>query len=188
MLSPKVSSSPTNSVSPSSLQLLTKFLTDRSHGVYVPSLYNRDHRANGCHAGGTDRTRYTGKISYVYVFRVEPLLVKTTIVIHAFSPITTTSPANAFWGIDQSVHYGTEEILATTAGIVDTGKWKLSYNILADGSKVIYHSRNHSHPYCHGWIQQIPVRYRGCSRQCDWTASHYRRPILGSEASALQSW
>ena len=58
----------------------------------------------------------------MYVFLVEPLLVKTTIVIHACSPITTTSPASDYWGIDQSVQYGTTTILDTTAGIVDTGK------------------------------------------------------------------
>ena len=114
--------------------------------------------------------------------------MKTTIVIHTCSPITTTSPASNFWGIDQSVEYGTTTILNTTAGIVDTGKWKLSYNILADGSKVLYHSRNHIHPYCHGCIHQVPVRYRGCSRQCDWTASHYRHTILGSAESVLHSW
>jgi hypothetical protein len=61
------------------------------------------------------------------VFRPEPLLVKTTVLIHARSPITTTYPANQYWGIDQSVRYGAStNILDTTAGIVDTGKWKFS--------------------------------------------------------------
>ena len=51
--------------------------------------------------------------------------MKTTVLIHARSPITTTSPARDFWGIDQSVRYGhSTSILSTTAGIVDTGKWK----------------------------------------------------------------
>ena len=62
----------------------------------------------------------------MYVFRPELLLVKTTVLIHACSPITTTSPASAYWGIDQSVRYGDSTILDTTAGIVDTGEWKLS--------------------------------------------------------------
>lgn len=39
----------------------------------------------------------------------------------AFTPITTTSPASAFWGVDQSINYGGTTILSTTAGIVDTG-------------------------------------------------------------------
>ncbi|KAG1748580.1 acid protease [Suillus lakei] len=52
--------------------------------------------------GGTDNTKYTGTINSV--------------------PLTTTSPASRYWGIDQSVSYGTgQTILNTTAGIVDTG-------------------------------------------------------------------
>ena len=39
-----------------------------------------------------------------------------------YRPITATSPANEFVGIDQAVTYGTDtSILALTAGIVDTG-------------------------------------------------------------------
>lgn len=39
-----------------------------------------------------------------------------------FVPITSTSPASNYWGIDQSVTYGdSTTILDTTAGIVDTG-------------------------------------------------------------------
>lgn len=38
------------------------------------------------------------------------------------SPVTRTFPASAYWGIDQSISYGTSTpILTTTAGIVDTG-------------------------------------------------------------------
>lgn len=39
------------------------------------------------------------------------------------SPLTTTAPASEFWGIDQSITYGSSNtpILAQTAGIVDTG-------------------------------------------------------------------
>lgn len=52
--------------------------------------------------GGTDSSKFTGQIS--------------------FTPITTTSPASEFWGINQSVRYGAStSILSTTAGIVDTG-------------------------------------------------------------------
>ncbi|KAL5501258.1 hypothetical protein ACEPAH_9645 [Sanghuangporus vaninii] len=40
-----------------------------------------------------------------------------------FTPITSTSPASEFFGIDQSITYGAagENVLSTTAGIVDTG-------------------------------------------------------------------
>lgn len=54
--------------------------------------------------GGTDSTKTTGEISFV--------------------PITKTSPASNYWGIDQSITYGSasgETILKSTAGIVDTG-------------------------------------------------------------------
>ena len=42
----------------------------------------------------------------------------------SFTPITSTSPASEFWGIDQSITYGSAtgtSVLAETAGIVDTG-------------------------------------------------------------------
>ncbi|KAH8120040.1 acid protease [Phellopilus nigrolimitatus] len=52
--------------------------------------------------GGTDSSKFTGSIT--------------------FAPITSTSPASEFWGINQSIRYGTStSILTTTAGIVDTG-------------------------------------------------------------------
>jgi pepsin A len=51
--------------------------------------------------GGYDASKITGDISYV--------------------PITSTSPASTYWGIDQSIRYGDTSILSNTAGIIDTG-------------------------------------------------------------------
>ncbi|KAJ6580000.1 aspartic peptidase A1 [Mycena vulgaris] len=52
--------------------------------------------------GGTDSSKFTGNIR--------------------FTPVTATEPAAQFWGINQSVRYGASTtILASTAGIVDTG-------------------------------------------------------------------
>ncbi|KAF8910133.1 aspartic protease [Gymnopilus junonius] len=52
--------------------------------------------------GGTDSSKFTGSITFI--------------------PVTSTSPASEFWGINQSIRYGTStNILSTTAGIVDTG-------------------------------------------------------------------
>ncbi|KAG1822110.1 acid protease [Suillus variegatus] len=51
--------------------------------------------------GGYDASKITGDVSYV--------------------PITSTSPASGYWGIDQSISYGDTLILDETAGIVDTG-------------------------------------------------------------------
>ena len=52
--------------------------------------------------GGTDSTKYTGEINFV--------------------PITSTSPASMYWGIDQDLSYGQDtQLLSGSAGIVDTG-------------------------------------------------------------------
>ncbi|KAI0089551.1 aspartic proteinase precursor [Irpex rosettiformis] len=51
--------------------------------------------------GGPDTSKFTGSLHTV--------------------PVTTTSPANQFFGVDQSVTLGSTTILPTTAGIVDTG-------------------------------------------------------------------
>ncbi|KAK7048641.1 acid protease [Favolaschia claudopus] len=69
---------------------------------YVPTT-SATEAANGeLTFGGTDDSKFEGDISYV--------------------PITTTSPASNYWGIDQSISYGTDNtILNLTAGIVDTG-------------------------------------------------------------------
>ncbi|KAG2153326.1 acid protease [Suillus clintonianus] len=45
---------------------------------------------------------------------------KTTSSVTYF-PLTTTTPASYYWGIDQSISYGHSTILSETAGIVDTG-------------------------------------------------------------------
>lgn len=37
------------------------------------------------------------------------------------SPLTTASPSSYYWGINQSILYGSSTILSTTAGIHDTG-------------------------------------------------------------------
>ena len=50
--------------------------------------------------GGTDNTKFENQITFV--------------------PITKTSPASEFWGIDQSVAYGSKTILSSTSGIVDS--------------------------------------------------------------------
>ncbi|KAF7312284.1 AB hydrolase-1 domain-containing protein [Mycena indigotica] len=51
--------------------------------------------------GGVDDTKYLDQVHY--------------------TPITTSTPASSYWGIDQTIVYGTETILAQTSGIVDTG-------------------------------------------------------------------
>jgi len=51
--------------------------------------------------GAVDSSKYTGTLTY--------------------TSVTSTSPASEYWGINQSVTYGSTSILSSTAGIVDTG-------------------------------------------------------------------
>jgi len=82
-----------------------------SQGVISPEVvgisYNpttSDSVANGeLTFGGTDSSKYTGSITYV--------------------SITSTSPADEYWGINESITYGSSgtTVLSSSAGIVDTG-------------------------------------------------------------------
>ena len=51
--------------------------------------------------GGYDSSVISGPVKYV--------------------PLTTTSPASDYWGIDQSISYDGTTVLSSTAGIIDTG-------------------------------------------------------------------
>lgn len=101
------------------LNSLTNYSTQECIGIcYEPTTAssNNNNAPNGCLSfGGPDsskyvrpirrhavltRTRCTGKLNYV--------------------PITKTSPACQYWGIDQSIEYCGEEIMVKSAGIVDS--------------------------------------------------------------------
>ena len=51
--------------------------------------------------GDVDSSKFTGSITY--------------------TPITSTTPSSYYWGIDQSISYGSTPILQGASGIVDTG-------------------------------------------------------------------
>ncbi|KAG0699371.1 acid protease [Suillus ampliporus] len=69
-------------------------------GIYfVPA--SAPHNVGELTFGGHDDSKTTSPVTYV--------------------PLTTTSPASYYWGIDQSIAYGRSTILSDTAGIVDTG-------------------------------------------------------------------
>lgn len=87
-----------------------KVISENSIGIsYTPTTSSSDSSTtdgllNGeLTFGGTDSSKYTGEIT--------------------FTPITSTSPASEYWGIDQSITYGSSgtQILSQTAGIIDTG-------------------------------------------------------------------
>ncbi|EIN13874.1 aspartic peptidase A1 [Punctularia strigosozonata HHB-11173 SS5] len=77
-------------------------ITARELGVFFAPT-NTEESTNGeLTFGGVDNSKITGTV--------------------AFTPLTNTSPANEFWGINESIRYGTSTtIMPTTAGIVDTG-------------------------------------------------------------------
>ncbi|KAH9838072.1 family A1 protease [Rhodofomes roseus] len=80
--------------------------------------------------GGTDSSKYTGSINYV--------------------PLTSTSPASEYWGIDQSISYGSKSILSSTAGIVDTGTTLV---LIASGKRLFTERerRVQQVQVCRGW-------------------------------------
>ncbi|PBL00401.1 acid protease [Armillaria gallica] len=77
-------------------------ITGDAVGVYFAPT-TQDEVVNGeLSWGGSDSSKITGSIGY--------------------APITSTYPASVYWGIDESITYGTStSILSSTAGIVDTG-------------------------------------------------------------------
>jgi hypothetical protein len=73
--------------------------------------------------GGPDKTKYTGKLQYV--------------------PLTKTSPSKYYWGIDQSLDYGSTPLLNNSPGIVDTVRSSIVISVSADspvwkGTTLIY--------------------------------------------------
>ncbi|KAK0233810.1 aspartic peptidase A1 [Armillaria fumosa] len=77
-------------------------ITNDEIGVYFAPT-TQDEVVNGeLSWGGSDSSKITGSIGY--------------------APVTSTYPASVYWGIDESITYGTSTtILSSTAGIVDTG-------------------------------------------------------------------
>jgi len=69
---------------------------------FEPSNSTSDTNLNGeLIFGGTDRTKYIGDITY--------------------HRVTKTAPASRYFGVDASFRYGSEAILNTSSGLVDTG-------------------------------------------------------------------
>jgi hypothetical protein len=76
-------------------------ISTESIGIsYVPTTGTSEIANGELDFGGVDTSKVTGEVTFV--------------------PITSTSPASNYWGIDQSISYNGQEIL-NSAGIVDTG-------------------------------------------------------------------
>ncbi|TFK33029.1 family A1 protease [Crucibulum laeve] len=80
-----------------------KIIETESIGISYEPTTSTTNAANGeLTFGTTDPSKFTGEISY--------------------TPITSQSPASNYWGIDQTLAYGTDTtLLDAQAGIVDTG-------------------------------------------------------------------
>lgn len=76
------------------------FIGTEMLGIYFvpPSSYDSSGELT---FGGYDSSKINGAMNYV--------------------PLTTTYPANSYWGINQSITYGDCPILYESAGIVDSG-------------------------------------------------------------------
>ncbi|EJD07268.1 acid protease [Fomitiporia mediterranea MF3/22] len=81
-----------------------KLIPNNSLGIFYAPTIDSAGKLNGqlCF-GGEDHTKVTGKLTYF--------------------PVTSTSPASNYWGIDQSISYGPSgaDPKSETAGILDTG-------------------------------------------------------------------
>ncbi|KAK0466333.1 aspartic peptidase A1 [Desarmillaria tabescens] len=77
-------------------------ITNDEIGVYFAPTTQEEVVNGELSWGGSDSSKITGSIGY--------------------APVTSTYPASVYWGIDESITYGTStSILTSTAGIVDTG-------------------------------------------------------------------
>ena len=70
--------------------------------------------------GSTDASKSVNVLSNTYYCMAHRLNRFTGDI--TFTPITKTSPASQYWGIDQTITYGSSgSALLTSSGIVDTG-------------------------------------------------------------------
>ncbi|KAG2078091.1 aspartic peptidase A1 [Suillus decipiens] len=85
--------------------------------VFFEPSNSKTNTIGGLTFGGVDPTKYTGDIAYTHV--------------------TTANPASTYWGINESITYGSKTILSSTAGIVDTGT---TFILIATNAFTIYQS------------------------------------------------
>ncbi|KAF7364898.1 Acid protease [Mycena venus] len=76
-------------------------ITKECIGIYYEPTRSNNEMTGSLSFGGPDKTKYIGELNYV--------------------PITKTKPACLYWGIEQSITYDGQEIMARGAGIADTG-------------------------------------------------------------------
>jgi hypothetical protein len=117
--------------------------------------------------------------------RKRSLIHATTLFSPDNSPVTSTYPASYYWGIQQTITYGTStSILTSTAGIVDTG---MCFSLSNTAEKCYIITRRYyfaSHRL--GCLSSLCFRHWGCSGLCDWTSADHQRAVCKPAKSVLQ--
>lgn len=83
------------------LRAYTSFPISEAIGIYFAPTTSSSSANGELTFGGPDTSKVTSTVGYV--------------------PLTLTYPASAYWGINQTVTYGSTTLLPNNAGIVDTG-------------------------------------------------------------------
>lgn len=77
-------------------------ISSNAFGLFFQPVVSRHETTGEITFGGVDSSKFTGSLS--------------------FAPITSTSPASQFWGVEASITYGHDQtVMSSTAGIVDSG-------------------------------------------------------------------
>ena len=116
---------------------------------------------------------------FYYAYRHFPTILKRR-------PITTTSPASTFVGIDQSITYGSPTgttILGATAGIVDTGTTLV---LLASGTLYRVSTGDFAHMSPYRCLCDLPANHRRSTRPDHRITDHHACAVQQSRELVLQ--
>lgn len=86
-----------------------KTIDSKVFGMSLPPFSSK--KPGSIDFGAADSSKYTGELKYV--------------------SITKADPAKDYWGVDQSVSYGSSTILKSSSGIIDSGSTMI---LLASGT------------------------------------------------------
>lgn len=134
--------------------------------------------------GGVDSSKFTGDITFAWVSHPPFLKCSGSHEIFRCSPITRTSPASEFWGIDQTITLGDASILTSTAGIVDTGTTLV---LIATGLCIRVYPLNIYLIRCGTrCIQTVSKCYWCSAGRCNWTAQPHLNSISSTPELVFQ--
>jgi hypothetical protein len=96
-----------------------KQIETESIGIYYAPTTRKGEFNGEITFGGADKSRYVASLSSSYTFSLRTV-ISVVDNIH-YVPITQQSPANRYWGVDQTLSYGKDKVILQSAGIIDTG-------------------------------------------------------------------